>query len=56
MKKLFIIPVLLIFMTSASSNRIQPKAVLLLPERPALNTRIDSLNIKASELKILIQQ
>ena len=55
MKKLFILPVLLICMTSASSNRVQPKPITLWPDHPALNTKIDSLNIKAAELNLLIR-
>jgi hypothetical protein len=56
MKKLFIIPVLLICMTSASSNRVRPTPIKLKQTRPALNTKVDSMNIKAKELNLLIRQ
>lgn len=56
MKKLFIIPVLLVCMTGASSNKVQPKPVELWPKTPALNTKVDSVNVKAMELNQLIRQ
>lgn len=56
MKKLFIIPVLLICMTSASSNRIQPKQNTLWPVYSPINTKVDSINVKVMELNQLIRQ
>jgi hypothetical protein len=56
MKKLFIIPVLLICMTSASSNKIQPEPITKWPYQPALNTKIDSLGVKTAELERLLKQ
>lgn len=56
MTKLFIIPVLLICMTSASSNRVQQQSVKIWTESPALNTKVDSINVKAMELNRLIRQ
>lgn len=56
MKKIFIIPVLLICMTSASSNRVQPAPITKWPYQPALNTKIDSLGKTTEELQLLLKQ
>ena len=65
MKKLFIIPVLLICMTGASSNNIQPPVPQLWPDILPVSTKVerstpisvkvDSINIVAIELNHLIR-
>lgn len=58
MKKLFILPAFVLFMTGASSTNIDHKAPLSVAQvtTPALNTKIDSINLKAAELNELIKQ
>lgn len=55
MKKLFIIPAMLICMTGATSNKLQGLATEPTKSLP-ISTKVDSLNVKAMELNRLIRQ
>ncbi|MBB2148778.1 hypothetical protein [Pedobacter gandavensis] len=59
MRKLFIMPFFVLFMTGATSNGVKPQSI---PEEKAstLNTpisvKVDSVNARAQELDRLIKQ
>ena len=56
MKKLFIIPAMLLCISGVSSNKVKaPERQVKLITAP-ISTKIDSLNIKAAELNILIRE
>jgi hypothetical protein len=56
MKKLFIIPAMLLCISGVSSNKVKaPERQVQLITAP-ISTKIDSLNIKAAELNILIRE
>lgn len=56
MKKLFIVPIFLVCITGASPNKVQSPAKMPFVERPQINTKVDSLNVKAEELNQLIRE
>lgn len=57
MKKLFLIPAFVLFMTGASSIKVEHK-VRIRPETAnlPLNVKVDSLYLKSQELNRLIQE
>lgn len=56
MKKLFIIPVFLVCITGASPNKVQSPAKVAGIDKLPISSKVDSLNIKATELNQLIRQ
>jgi hypothetical protein len=58
MKKLFILPAFVLFITGATSTNVEPQTSR--PVHPvvseSINTKIDSINIKTAELNELIKQ
>jgi len=55
MKKLFIIPALALFM-SANPKGVDTSVQMLKPELVPITTKLDSINIKATELKELLRE
>jgi len=58
MKKLFILPVFVLFITGASSTKVEPQiSHHSMPEQALpISAKIDSINIKAVQLQQLIKQ
>jgi hypothetical protein len=57
MKKILIIPVFLVCLTGASSRRVEPvRPAINNIESPAINTRLDSADIKLQELESLLRK
>ncbi|SMC53466.1 hypothetical protein SAMN04488101_101160 [Pedobacter nyackensis] len=58
MKKLFILPVFVLFITGASSTKVEPQVTHppIQEQVQPISARIDSINIKAVQLQQLIQQ
>lgn len=58
MKKLFIMPVFVLFMTGSASNGVEPAIkpqAAVIPVEP-ISVRVDSINVKATELRDLIKR
>lgn len=55
MKKLFIIPALLFCMTGATSNKVRIPTLGEQIINYPINTKVDSINVKAMELNKLIR-
>lgn len=56
MKKFLIMPVLLLLVSGASPSRVEPLKEMGPIYQSPINTKLDSINIKAAELRDLIKQ
>ena len=56
MKKLFIIPVFLVCITGASPNKVQSPSRNAPIDKLPISSKVDSLNVKVTELNQLIRQ
>lgn len=58
MKRFFIMPFFVLFMTGATSNGVKPQSVIeqATPLNVPINVKVDSVNAKAQELDRLMKQ
>lgn len=59
MKRLFIMPFFVLFMTGAASNRVEPRPQSnqsIINSSVPISVKVDSINVRAQELSNLIKK